>query len=256
MTFARSVYATGNLGAHKRPFAKAFGIASFKMLPVPMGPSPKSVKARRVLERKNIYAKLCDDLAQQRFAILDGFCGKERALLMRKEVMALEAQGAFAKAKIGRGAQKKAMHEIRSDSICWLLPRALDDDFEKTPYIAQHFPRRLRTLKRCLSRRLFMSLSKIECMATLYLPGSFYRPHIDRFEGSHARVVSFVYFLNPDWVEKDGGALRLNLEEKPLILEPHLDRLVLFESEGLEHEVLKTRVERRALTGWFSVRAS
>jgi SM-20-related protein len=41
---------------------------------------------------------------------------------------------------------------------------------------------------------------------------------------------------------------------EPVDVEPILDRLLVFLSERVEHEVLPTRVPRRAVTAWFRPR--
>ncbi|HLE44005.1 MAG TPA: 2OG-Fe(II) oxygenase [Methylomirabilota bacterium] len=49
--------------------------------------------------------------------------------------------------------------------------------------------------------------------------------------------------------------MRLHLPEGPLDVAPVLDRLVVFLSERLDHEVLPTLAPRRAVTAWFYGRA-
>lgn len=91
------------------------------------------------------------------------------------------------------------------------------------------------------------------------------------------RRLTAVYYLNVDWKAADGGCLRLYLPEElgrqvpgatpqgvegvpwldsgsdswALDVEPQFDRLLLFASGWLEHEVLPTHTERYAITTWF-----
>jgi SM-20-related protein len=63
--------------------------------------------------------------------------------------------------------------------------------------------------------------------------------------------VTAILYLNPDWTEAAGGLLRLHLPSGPLDVAPLLDRLVVFRSEIVEHEVLPTHAPRWAVTAWY-----
>jgi SM-20-related protein len=66
--------------------------------------------------------------------------------------------------------------------------------------------------------------------------------------------VTAIYYANPDWQADDGGALRLHLDGELVDVEPRLDRLLVFLSERVEHEVLPARSVRRAVTAWYRAR--
>ncbi|KAL7506633.1 hypothetical protein ACHAXN_005125 [Cyclotella atomus] len=75
---------------------------------------------------------------------------------------------------------------------------------------------------------------------------------------SNGRVLTFVYYLTPhDWdAELDGGALRvfssINENEDAFDIMPFSDRLVVFRSDYVEHQVLPSlRRERIAITVWL-----
>jgi SM-20-related protein len=73
--------------------------------------------------------------------------------------------------------------------------------------------------------------------------------------------VTAIYYANPGWRAEDGGALRLyvdgadgaaaSTDVAPVDVAPLLDRLLVFLSERVEHEVLPTRAPRWAVTAWF-----
>jgi len=82
------------------------------------------------------------------------------------------------------------------------------------------------------------------------------------------RAISFLIYLNSDWEEADGGALRiyehavaaddehtaLAAAGKPsgtLDIFPEEGKLVLFDSCAIEHEVLRTLRSRQCIVGWF-----
>ncbi len=78
----------------------------------------------------------------------------------------------------------------------------------------------------------------------------------------YQRLVTAVYYLNQGWKAGDGGCLRVYCtpngvppstpEPYPVVdIEPFSDRLVIFRSEKVEHEVLHNVEIRMALTLWI-----
>lgn len=72
------------------------------------------------------------------------------------------------------------------------------------------------------------------------------------------RRFTILYYLNSDWKPQHGGQLRLFLpsnastkREQFFDVEPIGDRLVIFDSERVEHEVMPSHVPRRAVTIWL-----
>ena len=74
---------------------------------------------------------------------------------------------------------------------------------------------------------------------------------MDAFVGGTTRRLTCLYYLNPNWVHDDGGCLRLYLKNETKDVEPILDRLVIFQSRTVEHEVLPANSPRYAITMWF-----
>ena len=64
-------------------------------------------------------------------------------------------------------------------------------------------------------------------------------------------MISYCYYLNDAWIAAAGGCLRLHAATV-LDVAPLLDRLVVFHSADLRHEVLPTAARRLSLTGWMS----
>jgi SM-20-related protein len=81
--------------------------------------------------------------------------------------------------------------------------------------------------------------------------GTGYVRHRDAFSGSINRKITAICYLNPGWPADAGGALRLFLPDGPVDVLPELDRLVVFFSEEIEHEVAPTSEDRWALTTWY-----
>lgn len=68
-----------------------------------------------------------------------------------------------------------------------------------------------------------------------------------------------VIYLNENWQKDDGGELviykNLNHREQTIPIYPKFGRLVVFESQFLEHEVLEVKRELRlSITGWLKTR--
>jgi SM-20-related protein len=88
-----------------------------------------------------------------------------------------------------------------------------------------------------------------------YAVGKFYRRHRDTFQAQKGRILSVIYYLNVDWVPKNGGDLIIysnkNGIENAITIAPIAGRMVCFESEKLEHEVAETFANRFSVTGWL-----
>eukprot|EP00928_Gymnodinium_smaydae_P056591 TRINITY_DN39955_c0_g1_i1.p1 TRINITY_DN39955_c0_g1~~TRINITY_DN39955_c0_g1_i1.p1 ORF type:complete len:183 (-),score=31.43 TRINITY_DN39955_c0_g1_i1:2-550(-) len=125
-------------------------------------------------------------------------------------------------------------------------------------------------------------------MLSLYQPGERYTWHLDNPRRENGRVLTCVYYLNADWSEEMGGALRLIQRSRAHDLgaacasasaslaaarsggddeghqatemwrvlaevQPALDTLVAFWSDEIPHEVLPPigSASRRAISVWY-----
>ncbi|MEP6996054.1 MAG: 2OG-Fe(II) oxygenase [Betaproteobacteria bacterium] len=167
---------------------------------------------------------------------------------LRAEAHRRDAAGEFHAAGVGRAAARVERSDIRGDRILWLDEHA-NCAAEVTLWEA------LAALRAALNRTFFLGLDAFEGHYALYPPGAFYRRHRDRFRDDDARVISCVLYLNEDWSSKDGGALRLHLEEGAHDVLPAGGTMVCFVADRFEHEVLPAARERLAVSGWFRRRA-
>lgn len=177
--------------------------------------------------------------------VREGFLGEGLARAVRRELAA--ALGSRLRpAAMGRGAAHRDPAE-RGDEIAWL-----EEDLPGPALAALR--RRFDALGQGLRRDARLGLSRCEIQVAHYPGGGArYARHRDAFRdalGPRRRVTAIVY-LNPDWSPADGGVLRLYPEDGPRDVEPRLDRLVVFLSERLEHEVLPAHAPRWAVTAWF-----
>jgi SM-20-related protein len=82
--------------------------------------------------------------------------------------------------------------------------------------------------------------------------GALYVRHLDALPENNPRRVTALLYLNPHWRPEHEGHLRLHVEP-PVDIEPTLNRLVVFASERIEHEVRPTFAPRFAVTAWYRV---
>lgn len=162
---------------------------------------------------------------------------------LKDDLRRLQACDELAPAAVGRADGRARRDDIRADRTCWL-----DDPRCGEP--ARRFLAHLDEVRAMLNRTLFLGLRSVEAHYAAYPAGGGYARHRDRFRDSDARVVSWVSYLNADWGDDDGGALRLWREDGDTVDLPPLGGSVYFLSE-LEHEVLPARRERLSIAGWM-----
>lgn len=101
-----------------------------------------------------------------------------------------------------------------------------------------------------------VALPHQEFHAAYYPPGTFYKKHLDVFKDrsqsmAPERIFSCVYYCNEEWCPADGGELKLYLQSEALEIPPLFNRLVIFFSGEVPHEVQATSSPRFSLTGWL-----
>lgn len=167
-------------------------------------------------------------------------------------LLALHAEeGArFSAGGIGRGQGQVQNLSLRRDKIAW-IPTG---DARSEPW--HEWTSALRSY---LNRRLFLGLFSFESHLARYLPGDFYKTHLDAFRGQSNRRLSLVTYLNESWRAEQGGELVIYHPGTGSVLErvlPQLGTLVLFLSEEFPHEVLPATRDRLSVAGWFRVNSS
>jgi SM-20-related protein len=192
-------------------------------------------------------ARLVDQLAQHGFGFIDDFVAPQFVAELREHCRSLEDSGSFRPARIGRGVAEQRRPDLRGDFIAWL--GAPEHDAER------RLIDRFDTLRGMLNRELMTGLADFEGHFARYPAGAAYARHLDRLAGSDVRAISTALYLNEDWREEDGGALRIYVNGRGEDIVPRGGRLVAFLSDRFEHEVLPSARERLSFTGWFRRRA-
>jgi SM-20-related protein len=180
--------------------------------------------------------------------VVPDFLAREPVTVLRDEGARRRAAGEFHAATVGRAGSAEHDASVRGDSICWLGVDAATAP--ESALIAQ-----LHALSVALNGALFLGITEVEAHYACYPPGAGYLRHVDRFRDDAARVISLVLYLNDDWRDGDGGALRIyatrDATEPACELAPRGGTLVAMRSEAIAHEVLPANAERWSIAGWL-----
>ena len=153
-------------------------------------------------------------------------------------------------AAIGRGAARKVDSSVRGDAIAWL------DQLPADPALTQ-LRDQMEQLRCFINQTLMLGLFEYEAMVARYPPGARYQRHLDRFQGTEARTLTTVIYLNPGWQIAQGGQLRLYPDAAPPVeIWPQQGTLATFITAGTWHEVLPASRPRYSLTGWYRRRTT
>jgi len=200
---------------------------------------------------KQLNEYIARDLAQYGWSVTDGYLSPFEFSQLAAESEVLWRTGAFRKAGVGQGQKLQIRPEVRSDRVLWLESTAASA--AQTRYLSA-----LDNLRLVINRTLFVGLFEFEGHLAVYPPGSYYREHLDQFQGVGLRTVTTILYLNRNWQPEDGGQLRIytdpNDPEHYEELLPLGGRLVTFLSARFLHEVLPARREQFSITGWFKKR--
>ena len=155
----------------------------------------------------------------------------------------------FRRAGIGRENLHHINDFVRTDEICWLTGEHPS---------ARAYLDWMESLRLGLNRRLFLGLFDYEAHFAHYIPGAFYKKHLDAFKGNTNRIVTTVFYLNPDWKVEDGGELVMYSDQDEMLekMLPQYGKLVVFLSDRFPHEVLPANRDRYSIAGWFRVNNS
>jgi SM-20-related protein len=189
------------------------------------------------------YISWMDILADNDFVVIDDFLSDD---LLDKLCQFFEErlnENDLEKAGIGALGNHTIDKKIRGDYIYWLSESR---DIELNKLFNQ-----LNEMVSKLKYYCFLSISDVECHLAYYPEGSFYKKHVDQFKERNNRIISFALYLNQDWKEENEGQLVIYKDGKSHKIDPIKNRIVIFKSAGLEHEVLLTNAPRYSVTGWM-----
>ncbi len=194
-----------------------------------------------------IYEKVIDDLLNQQYSVVDNFFSDNEVEALRNILLLKYEEDEFKKAAIGNQFTEQIVKAIRGDFISWIDEAHLEPSEEVFFNKINHF-------SDYLNRTCFLGIQEHEFHYALYPKGTFYKRHLDTFQNDDSRKLSIVCYLNDeDWQPEYGGELVLYKEED-ITIYPLKGRVVIFESQIIEHEVKPVEQMRLSITGWLKTR--
>ncbi len=199
-----------------------------------------------------LFERIINDISIQQYSIIDNFFTDDEVEVLRQSLLQKYDDDAFKKAAIGNKLNETIEKSIRGDVILWMDETKADD-------AEQLFFNKINQLVIYLNKTCFLGILHKEFHYAIYPIGTFYKRHIDTFQNDDRRKWSFVCYLNEDgWVKENGGELCLYLNENNHEIEkdiyPLPGRVVIFESQIIEHEVKIVHSQRLSITGWLKTR--
>jgi SM-20-related protein len=194
------------------------------------------------------YEKIIDDLLIKQFCIVDDFFSETETTSLRDSLLSKSQEDEFKKAAIGNQFNEQIVKSIRGDFISWI-------DENNANEAERLFFRKVDDFIQYMNRTCFLGIQDKEFHYALYPEGTFYKKHLDTFQNDSRRKLSIVCYLNQeDWKEEFGGELVIYKENREIPILPMKGRVVIFESQVLEHEVKPVKKERLSITGWLKTR--
>ena len=199
-----------------------------------------------------LYEKIISDLMEKKYSIIDNFFDAAEVDILRAALNEKYEEDNFKKAAIGNRTNEVIAKSIRGDFILW-INEAEAGEAENIYF------NKINSLVNYLNRTCFMGILHKEFHYAVYPEGTFYKRHLDTFQNDGRRKLSMVCYLNnEDWRPENGGELAIytqeNGEEEQIDIFPLAGRVVIFESQELEHEVKPVKVPRLSITGWLKTR--
>lgn len=194
------------------------------------------------------YEKVITDLLEQQFSIVDDFFDFNEIEDLRALLLEKYNEDEFRKAAIGNQFSEQIVKSIRGDFISWIDENNLSQTEEV-------FFNKIDEFVNYMNRTCFLGIQEKEFHYAVYPKGTFYKRHLDTFQNDDSRKLSVVCYLNDeDWKPEYGGELVIFKPLEEIKVYPLKGRVVIFESQVLEHEVRQVEQMRLSITGWLKTR--
>jgi SM-20-related protein len=195
------------------------------------------------------FEAIISDLLKQQYSIRDDFFSEAVVFGLRDTLLKKQEAARFKKAAIGSRVREEIDRSIRGDFIHWI-------DEQQAATSEALFFREINTLVTYLNKTCFMGILEKEFHYAVYPTGTFYKRHLDVFQNDDRRRLSIVCYLNEEnWPLANGGELVLYTPEGEVAILPLPGRMVIFDSQVLEHEVKVVKASSRlSITGWLKTR--
>jgi SM-20-related protein len=199
-----------------------------------------------------LFEGIIEAIITQKYAIVEDLFTKDEVATLRHALLVRHEENAFKKAAIGNRVNEVIVKSIRGDVILWI------DELNANTAETLFF-NKINNLVNYLNKTCFLGILHKEFHYALYPTGTYYKRHIDTFQNDDRRKLSIVCYLNEeDWQPENGGELVLYLDvngvETEKVIYPLPGRVVVFESQIIEHEVKPVATQRLSITGWLKTR--
>lgn len=196
-----------------------------------------------------LFETIISDLINQKYSVVNDFFSSEEVVLLRESLLAKYEADKFKKSAIGNRVNEEIDKTVRGDFILWM-------DEKNANETENIFFKKINELVGYLNKTCFLGILYKEFHYAVYPKGTFYKRHLDTFQNDDRRKLSIVCYLNEDnWLVENGGELTIYTENNELDILPLPGRVVIFESQILEHEVKVVKEsERLSITGWLKTR--
>ena len=201
-----------------------------------------------MLTQEQKFELLIEGVVAKGYAVCDDFLEPSEVKNLLNTFAQRYESGKFKDASIGKQSEAHKAARVRGDQILWLETNSVD--------VAERMLlNKNQAFVDYLNQTCYLGIVGTEIHFAKFNVGKFYRRHRDTFQAQKGRILSVIYYLNPNWIPENGGNLIIytseNGIEKGIVIEPLAGRLVCFESEKLEHEVSEAFAERFSVTGWL-----
>lgn len=216
-----------------------------------------------LLTRPALASSALAQLRERGFTVVPDYLPAPAVSALVADVAALRSQGSFTTAGVGEASTNRMDGAVRRCEQCFVYPKRGGGDAGGRAELYGVLDGLRASLEAGAGVALDGPLT--EGLYASYPNGGFYRRHVDAVAGtaSEIRQWSYLLYLNEQWAEADGGALRIHTDgggELPppgappsfVDVAPRAGTLVLFDSARVPHEVLDTSAERLAVAGWFN----
>ncbi|PRP84394.1 2OG-Fe(II) Oxygenase [Planoprotostelium fungivorum] len=183
--------------------------------------------------------------------IKDNFFGQDVSVV-RTEAESYYQEGRLQSSEMGQHTGAWNDNKTRGDVIIWLNGDRRNALEEKSP-IMNKLIQKIDSLRKELNEACELDSHHTQIQLACY-PGSatHYVTHLDSYVGGARRRVTVLYYMNLGWKPEDGGCLRIHKSDGTTFdVEPIADRLLVFQSRRVWHEVLPSYSHRYALATWF-----
>ncbi len=193
---------------------------------------------------ENNFNELINSFIKNKVGISNHFLSDALAGHLKENLKKLYSENRLITAGTGPSSQVKFNALFRSDVIYWL-------DREHNDVHENNFFDLMDSFVIFLNQSCYTGITGYEFHYTLYEEGSFYKKHIDQFQGNNSRQFSMILYLNSDWIITDGGELCIHHQNTTEHISPTNGKAVFFKSSELAHEVLISHKQRMSITGWL-----